>query len=154
MRRSFMVMMTLFTLSVAGCGRNTPQTQNATSEHEPGSIDQDVGVVGQSAEGAEGAENLCLPLVSGCGCAYACGASADLNADGTYQVTRVGGGSGPAAASVERWCFGSTGLGRPDPGSEGSDCKDVFYDRTPCGGECIPTTDFLGCHLEDEQCVP
>jgi len=46
--------------------------------------------------------------------------------------------------------------GSPAPSDGGAaGCRDVFYDRSSCGGECIPSTQYLTCHVADGgRCVP
>ncbi len=80
-----------------------------------------------------------LPLVSGCGCAYQCARGLRVGADGVWEVTHDLLDSTTVKAVVERRCFDEKGHANP------GDCTRVFYDRTPCGGECIPTTQYLRC---------
>lgn len=108
-----------------------------------------------AAGGARGASALCLPLVSGCGCAYRCGTSVRRNADGTYEIIHDGLDSTTVTAEVQSWCFDEAGRGSPATAAGGTGCREVFYDRSGCGGECVPTTPYLTCHLADGGgCVP
>jgi hypothetical protein len=91
--------------------------------------------------------DLRLPLVSGCGCAYQCGRGLKSGPDGVWEITHDFLDSTTLRAVIERWCFDAKGRAYPEAGApkEASDCRRVFYDRTPCGGECIPTTTYVRC---------
>jgi hypothetical protein len=95
-------------------------------------------------------------VVSGCGCAYVCGSSLRRNVDGTSEIVHDLLDSATVTSEVQRWCFDDAGHGSsapPDGGAAG--CRDVFYDRSSCGGECIPSTQYLTCHVADGgRCVP
>jgi hypothetical protein len=101
------------------------------------------------------ADPLCLPIVHGCGCAYQC-ALGRRRPDGRYDVTHAGQDSRVDIAVLENRCFDADGrsLHDIDDLPEGARCLDVFYDQTPCGGECIPTTDYLDCRLDEGRCLP
>ena len=101
-------------------------------------------------------EPLCLPIVHGCGCAYACATSLRQHDDGSWEVTHDFQDSATATARVERWCADAAGsLHMATEGeAEAEGCLDVFYDQTPCGGECVPTREYLSCHFEAGRCVP
>lgn len=85
-----------------------------------------------------------LPLVSGCGCAYACATGILQNDQWLATLDHYDSRVDPV--SLERWCFTEVGSGHPqgESGDSGR-CMDVFYDQTACGGECIPSTEFLRC---------
>jgi hypothetical protein len=106
-----------------------------------------------SAPIAEGAR--CLPVVHGCGCAYACGLGSRRD-DGRYDVTHDFQDSRADVADLERRCFDAAGHAFSEAGAppEATRCIGVFYDRTPCGGECIQTTAYLDCALADRRCAP
>lgn len=89
-----------------------------------------------------------LPLISGCGCAYRCGYGIRPRADGGWDVTHDLLDSVTIPATIERWCFDARGSGYPELGApkEATNCQRVFHDRSACGGECIPSTQWLHCH--------
>jgi hypothetical protein len=95
----------------------------------------------------DAASETLLPLVSGCGCAYQCGRSIRQRPDGVWDVTHDHLDSTTVSAVIERWCFDEKGRAYPEAGApkDATFCRRVFYDRTPCGGECIPTTSFVRC---------
>lgn len=97
----------------------------------------------------------CLPLVSGCGCAYACAASVRALDGGVHEVAHARQDGRLDRATVERWCFDVDGRGGPASHAAASQtrCLDVFFDGTPCGGECIPRADLLTCASRDGRCV-
>lgn len=127
-------------LLVAACGATATPAKPA------------VEVVAVTADGGSGP--LCLPVVSGCGCAYACGTSLRRNADGTYEIVHDLLDSATVIAERARWCFDDAGRGTPAFAAEpaGQGCIDVFYDRTSCGGECIPQTAHLRCRAVEGAC--
>jgi hypothetical protein len=133
-------------LVVPGCRSPTPPPEPVST---PGAEDGQPEPQVQSSEH----EALCLPVVSGCGCAYVCGESIRRNADGMYEVVHDFLDSTTVIATVERWCFDTAGHGSPALPTEGTRCRDVFFDRSPCGGECIPTTAYLGCRVVEGRCV-
>jgi hypothetical protein len=92
-------------------------------------------------------EVLSLPLVSGCGCAYRCAQGVRPRGDGGWDITHDLLDSTTMPATIERWCFDAKGHGYPEIGApkEATDCQRVFHDRSPCGGECIPSTQYLHC---------
>jgi hypothetical protein len=59
-------------------------------------------------------------------------------------------------AVVARWCFDAVGRGAPAAaaGSTQTHCQDVFYDGTPCGGECNPSAFYLRCSRVSDHCGP
>lgn len=117
---------------VLGCGRSAPPHAVADRVVDaPVSVD-----AGWS-----------LPLVSGCGCAYQCAHAVRQGPDGVWEVTHDLLDSTTVRAVVERRCFDDRGNAYPEAGApkEAKLCRQVFYDRTPCAGECIPTTAFLRC---------
>lgn len=106
--------------------------------------------------GQETDQALCLPVVSGCGCAYVCGTSVGRNDDGTYGVVHDFLDSMIITARVARWCFDAGGVGRPAAEGQaeaGFRCLDVFEESRVCGGECVPTTEYLSCRLLDGSCT-
>lgn len=98
----------------------------------------------------------CHPIVSGCGCAYQCATGVHETSPGHWQVVHDLQDSRLDDAEIQRWCFDATGLGSPaaGPAANATRCLDVFFDGTPCGGECIPTTAYLGCHAVGDRCAP
>jgi len=88
-----------------------------------------------------------LPLVSGCGCAYQCARGLRPGADGVWEVTHDFLDSTTVRAWIERWCFDSKGHAYPEAGApkDATYCRRVFFDGTPCGGECIPSTTYVRC---------
>lgn len=101
----------------------------------------------RSAPSAEPESESFLPLVSGCGCAYQCARSIRRGPDGVWDVTHDFLDSTTVSAVIERWCFDDKGHAYPEAGApkDATFCRRVFYDRSPCGGECIPTTKFMRC---------
>jgi hypothetical protein len=83
---------------------------------------------------------------------------AAAKADGCYMVIGACGcaeGCAMGQPSVARWCFdeqgnGSVLQGKGPPGR----CFDVIEKPQACGGECIPSTAFFHCHVENSACVP
>lgn len=143
---------------VNGCGSSPPpldQTSAPSTEPETG-----VPVPPEGVEEERGCPRehggRCLPVVSGCGCAYVCGESIRCNPDGTYEIVHDFLDSATVSASVERWCFDAAGHGSPEA-REGevasAACLEVFFDGTPCGGECIPTTEFSRCGVVEGRCA-
>lgn len=98
----------------------------------------------------------CLPLVSGCGCAWVCAMTMHVLPDGAHEVVHDLQDSALARATVERWCFDDEGHGSPAAAARPTQrrCLDVFYDGSGCGGECIPRTDLLRCGLVGTRCAP
>jgi hypothetical protein len=103
-----------------------------------------------------GSGALCLPLVSGCGCAYVCAQSMRQIDATRHEVVHDHQDSRVDEAIVERRCFDAAGNAYPEQGAprEATNCRDVFSDNTPCGGECVPSTQYLNCHDENGRCVP
>jgi hypothetical protein len=99
----------------------------------------------------------CRPLVSGCGCAYQCATGIEALADGRWRVIHDGLDSVAIEAVSQEWCFDRRGVGARVDATDGlpadRTCLEVFHDNTPCGGECIPMTEYLGCHAEGDRCV-
>ena len=127
------------------CGNTalpTPAPSNVTASAKP-----------------HGTPPVCHPAVSGCGCAYACATGVAMAADRTWTIQHDRQYRSPTTAIIEAWCFDPRGVGkRADPASAAKDarttCVDVFDEQSMCGGECIPSTAFLGCHAEGDRCVP
>jgi hypothetical protein len=144
-------------VGLASCGaaeRDAPPSREPDSE-EPGTGVPLAEPPPPIAPAPAPPDTLCLPVVSGCGCAYVCGIGRrrpdgrfDVNHD--YQDSRVD------EAALERRCFDAAGHTYPERGAppDATRCIDVFYDLTPCGGECIPSTHFLDCVLRDGHCRP
>lgn len=103
-----------------------------------------------------GTGGLCLPLVSGCGCAYVCAQSVRQIDETRHEVAHDHQDSRLDEAIVERRCFDAAGLAYPEEAAppQATNCRDVFSDNSACGGECAPTTQYLDCHNEDGRCVP
>jgi hypothetical protein len=91
--------------------------------------------------------DVVLPIVSGCGCAYQCARALRTNPDGVWEVTHDFLDSTTVSAVIERRCFDDKGHAYAEAGApkEATYCRRVFYDRSSCGGECIPTTAYLRC---------
>lgn len=96
----------------------------------------------------------CLPVVSGCGCAYQCG-RAMKKTDVGWMISHDLQDSRLDEAEVARWCFDALGRGAPSAvaPANATRCLDVFYDRSACGGECIPRTEFLSCRDTGVRCA-
>ncbi len=129
-------------VAVTGCG---------TAETPP-----PVSAPQQQAPTTAAATQVCHPIVSGCGCAYQCATGMRETSPGHWQVTHDLQDSRLDDTETERWCFDDAGHGSPAAGAPATAtrCIDVFFDGTPCGGECIPTAAFLGCHASGDRCVP
>ncbi|MEI8254036.1 MAG: hypothetical protein WCJ30_00020 [Deltaproteobacteria bacterium] len=99
---------------------------------------------------------LCLPLVSGCGCAYVCARSLRRVDARAHEVVHDLQDSRHDRATVERWCFDDAGHGAPERAASGPmhRCTDVFYDGTPCGGECIASPQNTRCEVIEGRCRP
>lgn len=97
----------------------------------------------------------CLPIVSGCGCAYACASTVHLLDGGVHEVAHDLQDSRLDRVTVARWCFDAAGHGSPERRANPAqrDCVEVFFDGTPCGGECIPRTDVLRCASVENHCA-
>ena len=98
----------------------------------------------------------CLPLLNGCGCADGCGDGFSQRGRG-WGVVRPWGDSALDEVTRERRCFDSRGVSylEHDAPAAASNCIDVFVAPMACGGECIPTTDFLRCSIDpDGGCGP
>jgi len=113
-------------------------------------------IVGDPATSRLPSRFECHPVVSGCGCAYECARGVRSSSEGrgmaAWQITDDSRDSRTDEAVLTRWCFDHAGHAqRPGPGTH---CLDVFLDRTACGGECIPTTEYLGCHAVGDGCKP
>jgi hypothetical protein len=142
-----MALVTLGLAGLLGCG-GSPDRDEST---EPAPAVEP----GEAEEAAE--SGLCLPLVSGCGCAYVCASAMRELGEGRYEVSHDYQDSRLDEAVVQGWCFDPEGRGSPQPGAPEThqNCLDVFFDQTPCGGECIPSTDFLACRRPPEgSCGP
>ena len=94
---------------------------------------------------------MCHPIVSGC--AYQCARATRGDGPGRWLVAHDFQGSRRDEATVERVCFDAAGHASSASSATATRCMDVFRDQTPCGGECIPTTECLGCHAQGDRCV-
>jgi hypothetical protein len=106
----------------------------------------------------ETAAPTCRPLVSGCGCAYACAEGFEETSPKRWRVIHDGLDSTTIDAVLQDWCFDEAGHGFPvhainTPPPTDRRCIEVFYDQSPCGGECIPTTEHLGCAAAGDRCA-
>ena len=149
-------------LGLAGCAK--PVAPAATSSGTPTSAPQSpastqpamaTATVAASAPAAA-AEPRCLPLVSGCGCAYVC-AESMFQLDAThFDVVHDLQDSRLDRVTIERWCFDAQGHGTPEAANQakGARCLEVFFDDTPCGGECIPSVEMLRCQHVAGRCAP
>ena len=154
MRARFLVALFALLFAACGSGQGSPASEAPASE-APAS-EAPVSETPASTQGTTEQARRCLPVVHGCGCAERCG-DGFQQADGSWGIVRPMGDSALEAVTLERRCFDSTGVSYPEEGHPpaASNCIDVFYDQTPCGGECIPRTDFLSCALNDEgNCAP
>ena len=102
----------------------------------------------EPAAPTEAAARPCLPLISGCGCAFACAQSTEIIAEGQHRVTHDALDSGSVEASQERRCFDEHGALVPD----GSECMEVFVIASRCGGGCVTDMRFLDCGIVDGSC--
>ena len=127
-------------LLLAGCGAAEREAPEPSAPSTPAPVE---------APPAE----VCAPLVSGCGCAYQC-ALGRRRPDGRYDVTHDYQDSRVDQAALERRCFDAAGRAYPGPTAETPRCLDVFSEVEICGGECIPSTQFLDCVLSDGRCAP
>jgi hypothetical protein len=107
---------------------------------------------GASSSGAE--RKLCHPIVNGCGCAYQCGQAMRAHGPGRWLVAHDLQDGRLDEATMERMCFDAAGHASPTSNAAATRCMDVFRDQTACGGECIPTAQYLGCHAQGDRCVP
>lgn len=137
---------------IASCHTRHPTTPRAVAP-APASAPIAPSVSAVTATDAERA--LCLPIVSGCGCAYACAWSVRRIDVTTYEVAHDFQDSRLDRVVVERACFDAAGTRTSHTAESGSPsgCIDVFYDRTPCGGECIPRPEYLHCGFVGERCT-
>jgi hypothetical protein len=136
-------------IALGACSGDDAGTTTATADPSTGTETPPAGPPSGPIE-----DTLCLPLVTGCGCAIAC--SAVMNRVGDrYEIVREFPDARLERATLERRCFDARGSAYPEDGAppEATNCRDVFYDQSPCGGECIPTVEFLSCHIEDHRCV-
>jgi hypothetical protein len=139
-------------VTAAACSGTRPTPDQAPTQTQDGGGGVDAGA---RIEAPDASAPLCLPVVSGCGCAYVCGTSMRRNDDGSYEIVHDRLDSTTVTADVQQWCFDAAGHGSPAPPTGGTGCRDVFYDRSACGGECIPTTQYLACYVDNEgRCVP
>lgn len=99
--------------------------------------------------------DVCAPLVSGCGCAYQCGLGRP-RPDGRYDVTHDFQDSRVDLAALGRRCFDAEGRAYHEGAAPAAAtrCIDVLDDLGACGGECIPSVDFLDCALSEGRCAP
>ena len=97
----------------------------------------------------------CLPLVSGCGCASVCALTMHTRDGGVHEVSHDLQDSRLDRATVARWCFDADGRGSPAERASATErnCIEVFFDGSPCGGECIPRADLLRCTLTEGRCA-
>ena len=109
-----------------------------------------------SSSSTEPVPTMCHPIVSGCGCAYQCGQAMRRHGRDGWLVAHDFQDSRLDEATVERMCFDAAGHASPAQSAPATAtrCRDVFRAQTPCGGECIPTTQYLGCHAQGDRCVP
>jgi len=139
---------------VAACSRGAPPPAASPVSVPP----PDAPVVAPRTDpvAARAAERRCLPLVSGCGCAYVCALTMNLLPDGAHEVTHDLQDSRVDRATIERWCFDAAGHGSPASAARADQrqCMEVFFDGTGCGGECVPRTDVLRCALVGTRCAP
>jgi hypothetical protein len=150
-KRSIRLALVSLVLSTA-CGA-TEREPASTTEPAPVSTASEPPVA--EPPPTEPAEARCLPIIHGCGCAYQC-ALGEPREDGRWDVTHAAQDSRIDVATLERRCFDTQGRSflesddLPDPVR----CMDVYYDQSPCGGECIPTTEFLDCAIREGSCAP
>lgn len=111
----------------------------------------------RAATGAQprDAGRRCLPLVSGCGCAYVCALTMHTLDGGVHEVVHDLQDSRLDRATVARWCFDADGHGSPAERASASErsCVEVFFDGSGCGGECVPRADLLRCTLTEGGCT-
>lgn len=142
-RAPLRVVLGALVLAVAACGPASPEPAAPPSSNAPPPA---LPAPSAAAE-VPAAGGACLPLVHGCGCAYDCARAVGATpGDPPHMIVEVASTGARIEADVSSWCDGQAFLcpgGRPG-----------YYDRTPCGGECIPTRAFDGCHLENGRCVP
>ncbi len=146
-------------LVIASCGGAerdaSPPDPPAAPDSDPATATRTNDETPTPQVGSTRADSLCLAVVHGCGCAYVCGLGR-LRADAHYDVVHDFQDSRVDEMARERRCFDARGHAYPEDGApaDATRCIDVFYDLTPCGGECIPTTDYLDCVLVDDRCAP
>ncbi|MFN7700706.1 MAG: hypothetical protein ACK5U8_22600 [Deltaproteobacteria bacterium] len=135
---------------VSGCS-GAPAASSGGTAAEPAHAETPA-----QARPTSSASTLCLPLVSGCGCAYVCAQSLRQLDATRHDVVHDLLDSRTDEAVVERRCFDAAGHAYPEGGAppEATNCRAVFYDLTPCGGECIPSTEYLDCHVIEGRCRP
>lgn len=94
---------------------------------------------------------VCRPVVSGCGCAYRCARSVEDLGEARHRVTPASEGEPADVVELQRWCFDADGRGGPEAIADATRtrCLEVFYDRSPCAGECIPNARWLDCSERD-----
>ena len=101
------------------------------------------------------AADLCLPMVSGCGCSALCARGTRHLEGQRYEVSHAGQRSRIDIGTLSRWCFTPEGIGTlQGEGSVepvGTTCVDAFWVGA-CGGECIPTP-IPSCGFVDGSCV-
>jgi hypothetical protein len=139
--------------AVAGCSGSARAPAASDTRSAAATVERDA----EPAASVDGESDvLCLPVVSGCGCAYACGTPVRRNDDGTWEITHDFMDRATLTASVERRCFTPDGHSWPETVAGDADvgpCRDVFYDRSACGGECIPTPQFTVCVRTGDRCL-
>lgn len=125
----------MFSLVLVACGPSAPPPSSTTTPRLT------------PAATATTEPAACLPLVHGCGCAYDCALDTGAAASSPdHRIVQPSAGGAPIEVERATWCDGRASMcpgGRPG-----------FYDLTGCGGECIPTRAWDGCHLENGRCVP
>jgi len=147
--------MLVLILLLVGCSSSTPSSSGPVTQEREEREEPDQRETARESPETDG-EGLCLPLVNGCGCAYVCAQAVQRGEGDRWMVSHDYQDSRLDEAAIERRCFDESGVSSPDTDAPpvGTVCKDVFYDLSPCGGECAPTTEFLNCHLVGHSCRP
>lgn len=147
----------VFAVVMSSCGSTSPPPEQAFQEvsTQEAPAQEEATREAPDAQVTNDGSLRCLPVVNGCGCAYVCGHAISENADGSFEVVHDFQDSATTNVVIARWCFDDAGRGSPESTAPSeAHCKDVFDERSSCGGECIPTTEFLSCHIEEGNCVP
>ena len=135
----------LLTLSMTACATRRSAAPHAVPQPH---------TANDAPPAVTGSDAPCLPLVSGCGCAYICASGFRRIDDRTYDVVHDLQDSRLDRATIERWCFDAAGHGAPARAANATmtRCRDVFFDGSPCGGECIPGVLSGRCEIIDGRC--
>ncbi len=143
--------------AAAGCGSGAapepPAAAAPAAEAPPGEPAEATEPEPPTEDPAPATEDLarCLPIVSGCGCVFACATGEPVDGRPSWRATF---GETTQAAQLRRTCFTPDGA-IVEEGAPGAECVDAFLLAAVCGGGCVADPTFVRCAFDAEgACGP